>query len=151
MKLAPAFVCLAFLLAGCGEERTYAEGCGAPPDSWITPRQGRSTLSALNVIDVPQADRIELNGKPISQSTFNKFLEQTSNLNPLPVTHIRFGSSVDCATVERLRNMVSNNLDCTYGKCAEGTGRWWMRGDVLFDGQPSEPYDPDQPMVEPKR
>lgn len=151
MKIAAVFVSLAFLLAGCGNARTYAEGCAAPPDDWITPQQGRSTLSVLNVIDVPQSDRIEWNGKPIPQSTFNDLLKQTSSLNPLPVTHIRFGSNVDCATVERLRRMVSNNLDCSYGRCAEGAGKWWMRGDVLFDGQTSEPYDPGLSVVETKR
>lgn len=151
MKIAAMFASLAFLLAGCGNARTYAEGCAAPPEDWITPRQGRSTLSVLNAIDVPQADRIEWNGKPIPQSTLNDLLKHTSSLNPLPVTHIRFGPNVDCATVERLRRMVSNNLNCSYGMCAEGAGKWWVRGDVLFDGQPSEPYDPAQTAVEPKR
>ncbi|MCC6940944.1 MAG: hypothetical protein IT551_04960 [Novosphingobium sp.] len=151
MKIAAMFVSLAFLLAGCGNARIYAEGCAAPPDDWMTPRQGRSALSVLNVIDVSQADRIAWNGKPIPQSTFNDLLKHTSSLIPLPVTHIRFGPNVDCATVERLRHMVSNNLDCSYGMCAEGAGKWWMRGDALFDGQTSEPYDPDQSVVESKR
>lgn len=151
MKREAVFACLVFVLAGCGNQKTYAEGCAAPPEGWITPRQGRGDLSSLNVIDVPQADRIEWNGTPISQSMLDDLLKQTSSLSPLPVTHIRFGSSVDCATVERLRKVVSNNLDCAHGLCAEGAGKWWMRSDVLFDGQPSEPYDPDRPMAEPKR
>ena len=151
MKRAAVLACLALSLASCGNERIYADGCGALPDGWIAPRHGRGELSVLNVIDVPQADRIEWNGKPISQSTLNDVLKQARSLNPLPVTHIRFGSKVDCATVKRLRTMVSNNLDCTHGSCAEGAGRWLMHGDVLFDGKPSEPYDRDQTIVDPKQ
>jgi hypothetical protein len=36
-------------------------------------------------------------------------------------------------------------LDCSYGRCAEGSGKWWFIGDVVGPGITNEPYDPDAP------
>lgn len=145
MKRKAALVLMSMLLAGCDKPRTYAEGCGPLPKGWITPRQGRGVLSLLNVISVRDASLIEWNGKPISEGTLQSYLKVTSGMNPVPVTQIKFAPTSDCETVRRLRALMSSNLDCSYGKCAEGAGKWWLIGDVVFPGHPNEPYDPDAP------
>ena len=86
---------------------------------------------------------IDWNGEAVSEKTLERYLAETSRLNPLPVTQIKFSSTVDCATVRRLRALIARNLDCSYGKCAEGGGKWWFLGDVVSSGHPLQPYDPD--------
>lgn len=98
----------------------------------------------LSVISV-QSDGVVLwNDKPISEEKLRSHLKLTSGLNPVPVTQIKLSSTTDCDTVRRLRNLLVSNLDCSYGKCAEGSGKWWFLGDVIGNGPP-EPYDPDTP------
>jgi len=142
-KAALAGMCL--LLVSCRNHHTYAEGCGPLPRGWITPRQGRSVLSLFNVISVRDDSLIEWDGKPISEATLQAYLKVTSGMNPVPVTQIKFAPTTDCQTVRRLRGLMSSNLDCTVGKCAEGAGKWWLVGDVVWRGHPPEPYDPDAP------
>jgi hypothetical protein len=144
MRPKVALVWTGLLLTSCGYQRTYAEGCGPSPKGWITPRQGRGVLSVLSVISVQSDGAVLWNDKPISEERLRSYLKLTSELNPVPVTQIKFSSSTDCDTVRRLRNLMASNLDCSYGKCAEGTGKWWFVGDVIGNG-PSEPYDPDTP------
>lgn len=146
MKLETALGWMSLLLASCSNPRTYVEGCGDLPEGWITPRQGRGVLSVLNVISVGEAGRIKWNGRPISEADLESYLKQTSEMNPVPVTQIKFVANVDCETVRRLRALMSTNLDCTYRKCAEGAEKWWFLGDVVSPGYPSEPYDPDAPV-----
>ena len=140
--LLPVMAC-ALLLAGCNNQQTYASGCGPLPSGWITPRQGRGVLSTLSVISVKGDKAINWNGKSISKTVLKRYLAQTSRLNPIPVTQIKFAPGVDCATVKRLRALMAKNLDCSYGKCAEGGGKWWEVGDVVFPGHSAEPYDPN--------
>lgn len=66
MKLKAALVGMALLLAGCGNHRTYVDGCGPLPKGWITPRQGRGVLSTVSVISVRGDKVVDWNGKPIS-------------------------------------------------------------------------------------
>ena len=146
MKVKGALAWASLLLASCGTHKTYAEGCGPLPKGWITPRQGRGVLSLFNVVSVRDASQIDWNGKPISEATLQNYLKIVSGMNPVPVTQIKFASTVDCETVSRLRASISNNLDCRYGKCAEGTGKWWLLGDVVRPGVTSGPYDPDAPV-----
>jgi hypothetical protein len=87
---------------------------------WITPRQGRGVLSLLDVISVRDASLIEWNGKPIAEATLRSYLKLTTGINPVPVTQIKFAPTTDCETVRRLRALMLSNLDCGYGKCAEG-------------------------------
>lgn len=133
----------ALLLAGCNKQATYADGCGSPPKEWITPRQGRGVLSTLSVISVRGANAMNWNGETVSEATLERYLAEESQMNPVPVTQIKFSSTVDCATVKRLRALIARNLDCSFGKCAEGSGKWWALGDVVSIGHASEPYDPD--------
>ncbi|TMJ17135.1 MAG: hypothetical protein E6G94_02400 [Alphaproteobacteria bacterium] len=135
------------LLASCGNHGTYAGGCGDLPEGWITPREGRGVLSGLNVVSVSDAGQIGWNGKAVSEQTLQEYLKLSSGMNPVPVVQIKFGPTVDCETVRRLRALMSSSLDCTYGKCAEGTGKWWLLGDVVGPGHPSEPYNPDAPAA----
>lgn len=135
----------ALLLAGCDNQATYAEGCGSSPNEWITPRQGQGVLSALSVISVEGEKAIDWNGKAVSEAMLERYLAETSQMNPVSVTQIKFSSTVDCATVRRLRALIARNLDCSYGKCAEGGGKWWLLGDVVSSGHASEPYNPNAP------
>ena len=129
----------AFVLGGCHNQATYAEGCGALPANWITPRQGRGVMSLLNVVSVYSNGTISWNRAKVSEATLTSYLKQVRTLNPLPVTQIKFESDVDCGTVVRVRRLMLETLDCRYGACAEGRGRWWLVGDV---GPPFEAYDP---------
>ncbi|WP_157190053.1 ExbD/TolR family protein [Novosphingobium sp. Rr 2-17] len=136
----------AILLSGCHRERTYADGCGAMPSNWITPRQGRGVLSVLSIIDVSGDGTIKWNRAKISETQFRDGLKPLARMNPLPVTQIKFATDVPCETVVRLRKAISTNLDCQYGLCAEGNGRWWIIGDVgppfiAFDPHPELPQD----------
>ncbi len=143
MKRRAVLALTSLLLTSCGNHRTYAEGCGPLPKGWVKPRQSRSVLSLLNVISVRDDSLIEWNGKPISEATLQTYLKVTSGMNPVPVTQIKFAPKADCETVRRLRALMSTNLDCTYGKCAEGAEKWWFVGDVVRRGHPPEPYNPD--------
>jgi len=145
MKRIAALLSLFLFVAGCGHKPTYAEGCGPLPKDWITPRQGRSVLSMVNVISVAPDGSLAFNGAKSSQPVLARFLKQTRQMNPTPVTQIKFASAVDCNTVESLRRLMANTLDCQYGTCAEGNGKWWFIGDVIFDGKAAQPYDPDAP------
>ena len=145
MKRRAALVLMALLLTSCGNHRTYAGGCGPPPKDWITPRQGRGVLSLLNVIAVRDARLIEWNGVAVSETTLRSYLKQVSHMNPVPVTQIKFAPTADCETVRRLRALMSSSLDCSYGKCAEGGGKWRFVGDMVWSGRPPKPYEPDDP------
>ena len=145
MKRTTALLSLSLLVGSCNHKPTYAEGCGPLPKDWITPRQGRSVLSMLNIISVASDGSLTFNGVKSSRPVLAHYLKQTGNLNPIPVTQIKFASTVDCDTVESLRHLMASTLDCQYGKCAEGNGKWWFIGDVVFDGQAPEAYDPDSP------
>jgi hypothetical protein len=138
-KRAATLLGIAMLLGGCHREATYAEGCGTMPANWINPRHGRGVMSFLNVISVASDGSILFNENRISEPTLASYLRQVSTMNPLPVTQIKFEPSVDCGKVIRLRKLMSKSLDCSYGKCAEGSGRWWKIGDV---GPPFLTYDP---------
>ena len=114
MKLTAALVWIALLLTSCGNQRTYAEGCGPLPKGWITPREGRGVLSMLSVISVQNDGVIVWNGKSVSEPTLLNYLRLSSQLNPVPVTQIMFAPSVDCDVVRRLRTlMVSNSIAAT--------------------------------------
>ena len=143
MKQIAALLSLCFLAGSCSHKPTYAEGCGPLPRDWITPRQGRSVLSMLNTISVASDGSLTFNGLKSSRPVLAHYLKQAGTLNPIPVTQIKFASTVDCDTVESLRHLMTNTLDCKHGKCAEGNGKWWFIGDVVFDGQAPEAYDPD--------
>jgi hypothetical protein len=134
---------IAMLIGGCARPRTYADGCGSPPAGWITPRQGRSVMSFINTAMVAPDGTLSWNGITISRPTFQTYLKQTRELNPAPMMHIKFSPAVDCGTVASLRGLMAETLDCRGGKCAEGNGKWWMIGDVVFDGKSPGPYDPD--------
>lgn len=140
MKPHAALLSLAILVGGCSHKTTYAEGCGAPPAGWITPRQGRSVLSMIYVISVAADGSLSWNGDKVSRNELATYLKQTARLIPAPVTQIKFASAVDCDTVINLRQLMAQTFDCRYGRCAEGSGKWWFVGDV---GTHNEPYDPD--------
>lgn len=148
MKLPIAIFGLALLVLGCENPKVYEDGCGPPPKGWITPREGRGVLSILNVVLVAANRSIVWNGVAVSEQEFERYLELSRNLQPVPVTQIKFAPNVDCEKVARFRAIVNEKLDCTDGLCAEGSGKWWMRGDVIFEGVPSKPYDPDAPSPE---
>ena len=133
------FLLAAILLDGCRHQATYAEGCGQLPANWISPREGRSVWSLLNEITVASDGSISWNKSKISEAKFGSYLNQIKALNPTPVTHIKFEPGVDCGKVSRLRQRMSETLDCTGGQCAEGRGRWWIISDV---GPPFSAYDP---------
>ena len=139
MKRSAFFLSVALLLGGCHRQTTYGDGCGVLPANWITPRHGRSIMSGLSVISVASDGTISWNGVKVSEATLASYLKQSRALNPLPVTQIKFQPGVDCDTVARLRRLMSETLDCSYGRCAEGSGRWWQTGDV---GPPFVTYDP---------
>ena len=147
MKKSPFLLAAAILLAsGCHHQATYVEGCGPPPANWITPRQGRGVMSMLNVISVASNGTMSWNGVKVSEGVIGSYLKQTRALDPLPVTHIKFGSGVDCGTVSRLRQLMSETLDYGFGACAEGRGRWWEKSDagppfVTYDPHPNLPQD----------
>lgn len=93
----------------------------------------------LTVISVASDNNISGNGEKISEAALVSYLKQTKTVTPTPVTQIKFEKNVDCETVARLRQLISKTLDCSYGACAEGRGRWWRIGDV---GPPFVTYDP---------
>ncbi|MES2754452.1 MAG: hypothetical protein V4659_07285 [Pseudomonadota bacterium] len=97
-------------------------------------------MSILNVISVTSNGSMTWNGVDVSEAEIGTYLEQTRALTPSPVTHIKFEPGVACGTVLRLRQLMSDTLDCSFGKCAEGRGRWWEIGDV---GPPFVAYDPN--------
>ncbi|MDH7975209.1 hypothetical protein QH494_23745 [Sphingomonas sp. AR_OL41] len=143
MKQIAALLVLCLSVAGCSRHRTYAEGCGPLPRDWITPRQGRGVESLINVIAVAADGSVSFNGAGISRPILATYLKQSSAMFPAPVTQIKFAPTVDCATVQSLRRLMASALDCKYGKCSEGNEKWWFIGDVVFNGQSPEPYDPD--------
>lgn len=126
-------------LGGCHAQKTYSEGCGPPPETWITPRDGRSVLSILYLVTIDADSAIQWSGTPVSEAKFRRFLGIARDLNPAPVIQIKFASKTSCATVIRFRKAMTDSLDCKSARCAEGGGRWWMVGDV---GPPFEAYDP---------
>lgn len=139
MTKSPVLFAVSVLLGGCHHQATYVGGCGPLPANWITPHQGRGVWSMLNVISVASNGTKSWNGRKVSEATLASYLKQTRTLNPLPVTQIKFEPGVNCETVSRLRQLMSETLDCSYGKCAEGRGRWWEIGDV---GPPFIAYEP---------
>lgn len=134
-----AILPVALLLAGCDRVTTYAEGCGPLPNNWITPRQGRGILSNLNVISVSADKAVTWNGEKISRDKLRSYLEFAKAMTPPLVTQVKFDPKLDCDTVAQLRQEIAQKLDCSYGLCAEGHGRWWFIGDV---GPPFVAYDP---------
>ncbi|GGA54947.1 hypothetical protein GCM10011395_26710 [Sphingomonas psychrolutea] len=147
MKRISFFLIAMMFLGGCHHQTTYAKGCGGLSSNWITPRDGRGIMSLLSVITVRADGSLQWNGKSVSDTTLKTYLQETATLNPVPVVQIRFAPDVDCDAVARLRRLVSDTLDCKFGQCAEGSGRWWRIGDV---GPPFEAYDP-QPTLPPKQ
>ena len=139
MKQSVLFLGVVILLGGCRHQATYAHGCGPLPAKWVTPRHGRGVMSILSVISVASNGSISWNGTEVSDSTLASYLKKTAAMNPMPVTQIKFEPGVDCETVARLRRLISETLDCDFGSCAEGRGRWWEIGDV---GPPFKAYDP---------
>lgn len=129
-------------IAGCGPKRTYAQGCGAIPKGWITPRQGRGDMSLLSVTSVKNDGSIWWNGEKVSEAEFLTRLKASTKLAPMPVTQIKFAPGVDCDTVARLRQKMVATLDCQYRMCAEGSGKWWRISDMIWPGVKNEPYDP---------
>ncbi|MEG3150730.1 hypothetical protein U1769_12615 [Sphingomonas sp. ZT3P38] len=139
MKRSVIIAGLMMLLGGCERSRNYAQGCGPPPANWITPRQGKGVLSTLNVISVASNGTVNWNKAKVPEATLVSYLKEVRGMNPVPVTQIQFEPGVGCDRVLYLRRLVSERLDCGYGKCAEGNGRWWEIGDV---GPPFVAYDP---------
>lgn len=139
MKRSALILGVAMLVGGCRPQTTYVGGCGALPANWITPHDGRGVMSLLSVISVTSKGSISFNEDKVSYAKLVSYLKQTAALNPAPVTQIKFGAGVDCETVVRLRRLMTATLDCNFGKCAEGSGRWWQIGDV---GPPFKAYDP---------
>lgn len=144
MRSTATLLGLVMLISGCDHRSTYAEGCGALPKDWITPRQGMSVLSQLSVISVASDGSVSFNGIKTTQAKLATFLKETREIAPTPVTQIKFAATLDCDTVNNLRRLMATTLDCQYGKCAEGNGKWWLIGDVP-DGNAPQPYNPDAP------
>lgn len=144
MRSTAALLGLVILISGCGHRSTYAEGCGPLPKDWITPRQGMSVLSQLSVISVASDGSVLFNGIKTTQPKLAAYLKETGEIAPTPVTQITFAAALDCDTVHNLRQLMATMLDCRYGKCAEGNGKWWLIGDVP-NGNPPQAYDPDAP------
>jgi hypothetical protein len=82
MKPHAAPLSLAVLAGGCSHITTYAEGCGALPAGWITPRQGRSVLSMIYVISVAADGSLSWNGDKVSRNEHATSLKQTAGLIP---------------------------------------------------------------------
>ncbi|WP_404367938.1 ExbD/TolR family protein [Sphingomonas sp. MMS24-J45] len=145
MKKIGLLLSVMMFLGGCHHQTTYAEGCGGLPANWITPRDGRGVMSLLSVIVVRADGSLQWNRIRVSDATLKAYLKETATLNPVPVVQIKFAPDVDCNTVARLRQLVSETLDCKFGQCAEGSGKWWRIGDV---GPPFEAYDPQPTLLQ---
>ena len=145
MRVIATIAGIILLLPSCAEQKRYAAGCGSVPEGWITPRQGRGVNSLLNIISVEGDGSIVWNGTVIPEVELPRYLKLARQLQPTPVTQIKFASTVDCEAVARLRLLMSSNLDCSDGLCAEGAGKWWLIGDVISEGEANEPFDPDAP------
>ena len=143
MKRVIALLSLSLLASGCGHKQNYARGCGPLPRGWITPRQGRGVLSIFNVLSVASNGSLRWNGVKVSKPAVVGYLKIIPQMNPIPITQIKFDPELDCETVKSIRQLMVETLDCSYGRCAEGNGKWWLIGDVVSDGQPNQPYDPD--------
>lgn len=143
MKRTAALLAFSLLVVGCGDKGTYANGCGPLPKGWITPRQGRGVLSFFNVLSVSSDGSLLWNGKKVSKPAVAEYFRIIPKMNPTPITQVKFDPALDCETVRSIRQLMAKTLDCSYGRCAEGSGKWWLISDVVFDGQPNEPYDPD--------
>jgi hypothetical protein len=100
-------------------------------------------LSLLSVISVQAGGQILWNGDVITEPVLRRRLKETATFNPVPVTQLKFDANVDCETVLRLRQIMNEMLDCSYGKCAEGSGKWWFLGDVVGPGVSREPFEMD--------
>jgi hypothetical protein len=99
-------------------------------------------LSLLNVIEIGRDGSITWNKQKVPKAEFPAYLKLTRDLPDEPINQFKFSPYLDCDTVKSIREIASSHLDCTYGRCAEGSGRWWLISDMIFPGQPNEPYDP---------
>jgi hypothetical protein len=131
------------LTSACDTKRTYAEGCGPLPQGWTTPRQGRGLNSFLLDISVQRDGALLFNDTKVTEAALQSYLRHASGIVPRPVTQLKVDPSADCTDVHRLRRLMVKMLDCSYGHCAEGSGKWWFIGDVGGPDINNEPYDPD--------
>jgi hypothetical protein len=121
----------------------YAHGCGAMPKGWVNPRHGRGVMSIGNDISVAADRSIRWNGNPVPKGELVHYLRLANKLPDAVFTKVYFDPHVDCRTVKEVRRSMADNLSCEYGSCAEGSGKWWIIGDVMFNDKPPLAFDPD--------
>lgn len=122
--LLPSALLCAVLAHGCSKPTTYAANCSKPLEHWKTPSDGYDD-GLRNEVRVDKLGHITWNRMKISNERYRYYLSQVPTFEPPPEMIVMFDPETDCATVNRIRREIEENLSC--GKllsCGEGEGDW---------------------------
>lgn len=95
----------------------------APGAIWIEP-------PTINVIVVERSGNLTWNGVPISSHhgqwpVLDTYLGAVADMSPRPLTALDFDAGAPCRTIERVRSVMQERLECRgSGTCLQGPEPW---------------------------
>lgn len=130
----------AMSLLGCdqnkGDERDAAQSaassaqCSEPIPGWRAPGElGHHEVVVFITADAAGRlqSTLDVGGTKstvhlIQASERGRFFEKLASLRPEPLVILHPSPKASCATIKKIRQQMSSNLDCDSGRCGEGAG-----------------------------
>ena len=84
----------------------------------------------INVIVVERSGNVTWNGVPISSRhgpwpVLDTYLGAVADMSPRPLTALDFDAGAPCKTIERVRSVMQERLECRgVGTCLQGPAPW---------------------------
>jgi hypothetical protein len=115
-----AILVIAVSVAACSPSSSADSACRLPSPNWARPQEGIPHLAIVNRISLGSRDELRWNGVIITESQLQPYLRETRGASTVPFTIFDPDPASDCATVQRIRQLIDTNLSCNRGRCGEG-------------------------------
>lgn len=97
------------------------------PD-WRKPSDGRPHHSLRLDVGVNGSGAITWNNKAVNERTLARYLDVSSQMNPLPFLILKADDDAPCAAVEQVRALMEQRYcKSQLSNCGEGDGEWQER------------------------
>ena len=127
-------------VTACSQSPNAGRACTPPRTTWQSPQCIECGLEAPRIsFEIDHDSKLYQDGKPLSLDDLPGRLTQISKLkNPDVLVHLETEMGANCSTVEKVRNLFEQHLDCSkFGQCAEGNKDVWREWPIPPGTPPS--------------
>ena len=120
-------------LLGCSRSpETYSAACATPPPNWGTEKNGIGHLLPVMSVLLATDGTVLWNRIAISEKKLQSYMNEASNLNPVPQIVLEVSPAAQCQKVHEVRSIMDQAPMCKepHSRCSEGwrPKEWPMYG-----------------------